>query len=75
MELFSRAKAIGPELVEIRRDIHAHPELAFQEKRTSALVAERLQALGYRVRTGVGRTGVLACWISAARPWLSSPAA
>ncbi len=47
------------ELLATRRDLHAHPELGFQERRTSALVAERLRALGYEVRTGVGRTGVV----------------
>ena len=47
------------ELVATRRDLHAHPELAFQERRTSGLVAERLRALGYTVKTGVGRTGVV----------------
>jgi amidohydrolase len=47
-------------LVATRRDLHQHPELGFQEVRTSTLVAERLTALGYAVRTGVGKTGVLA---------------
>src|SRR2546422_9421162 len=47
-------------LVATRRDLHAHPELGFEERRTSALVAERLRALGYDVRTGVGKTGVAA---------------
>src|SRR5256886_17446175 len=48
------------QLVAIRRDLHQHPELGFQERRTSALVAARLRALGYDVRTGVGKTGVVA---------------
>lgn len=39
-------------------DLHAHPELSFQEHRTAAVVAERLAALGYVVHTGVGGTGV-----------------
>jgi amidohydrolase len=47
-------------LVATRRDLHAHPELGFEELRTSALIAERVQALGYDVKTGVGKTGVLA---------------
>ena len=42
-----------------RRDIHAHPELGFQESRTAALVAEQLEALGLQVTRGVGRTGVV----------------
>jgi amidohydrolase len=48
------------QLVATRRDLHQHPELGFQETRTSTLVAEQLQDLGYQVRTGVGRTGVVA---------------
>jgi len=48
------------ELVETRRDFHAHPELAYEEVRTSGIVAERLRALGLEVRTGVGKTGVVA---------------
>ena len=48
------------ELVATRRDLHAHPELGFEEVRTSGLVAERLRKLGLEPRTGVGKTGVLA---------------
>jgi hippurate hydrolase len=47
------------ELTEIRRDIHAHPELGFEEHRTAELVATRLEALGIEVHRGVGRTGVV----------------
>src|SRR5438445_7018519 len=46
-------------LIATRRDLHQHPELGFEERRTSELVAERLQRLGYTVRTGVGKTGVV----------------
>jgi amidohydrolase len=46
-------------LIRDRRDLHQHPELGFQETRTATLAAERLQQLGYAVRTGVGRTGVV----------------
>ena len=46
-------------LVATRRDLHQHPELGFEERRTSALVAERLAKLGYSVQTGVGKTGVV----------------
>jgi amidohydrolase len=59
MELLPRANALAAELVEIRRDIHAHPELSFQEIRTAALVADRLKSLGYHVRTQVGVTGCI----------------
>jgi len=48
------------ELVRTRRDLHAHPELRYEEHRTAELVAERLTGLGYRPRPGVGRTGVTA---------------
>ncbi|MGH9262668.1 MAG: M20 metallopeptidase family protein, partial [Acidimicrobiales bacterium] len=47
-------------LVATRRDLHQHPELGFEETRTSTLVAERVRALGYEVRTGLGKTGVVA---------------
>src|SRR5437870_8671898 len=46
-------------LIATRRDLHQHPELGFEERRTSGLVAERLQRPGYTVRTGVGKTGVV----------------
>lgn len=43
----------------IRRDIHQHPELGFQEFRTAAIVADKLSEFGYEVHTGVGKTGVV----------------
>jgi amidohydrolase len=43
----------------LRRDFHRHPELGFHETRTASIVAEELAKLGMKVRTGVGRTGVL----------------
>jgi amidohydrolase len=46
-------------LTAIRRDIHAHPELAFQETRTSDLVAGRLQQWGIEVHRGLGKTGLV----------------
>jgi amidohydrolase len=51
-------KAVAPSMIEIRRDIHQHPELGFQEVRTSGIVARRLTQLGYTVRTGLGKTGI-----------------
>ena len=41
-----------------RRDIHAHPELGFEEQRTADLVARQLESFGISVHRGVGRTGV-----------------
>ncbi|MCX5946148.1 MAG: amidohydrolase [Cyanobacteria bacterium] len=49
-----------PDLVALRRHLHAHPELSGQEQQTAALIAGELRALGWRVREAVGRTGVLA---------------
>jgi len=50
---------ITPSLIEIRRDIHCHPELSMEETRTAALVADHFRKLGLEVRTGIGGTGVL----------------
>ena len=47
------------QIIRDRRDIHAHPELAYNEQRTANAVAERLAAYGYEVTRGVGRTGVV----------------
>jgi amidohydrolase len=46
-------------LIQTRRDLHRHPELAFEEHRTAGIVAERLSAAGYEVRAGVAGTGVI----------------
>lgn len=46
-------------LIRTRRDLHRHPELAFREHRTAGIIAERLRAAGYEVRTGVAETGVV----------------
>jgi amidohydrolase len=47
------------EIVETRRDLHAHPELKYEERRTAGEVARRLRALDIEVREGVGKTGVI----------------
>ena len=47
------------EMTAWRRDIHAHPELGFEEVRTSELVAEKLKSWGLEVHTGLGKTGVV----------------
>ena len=47
------------EFIALRRDIHAHPELGFEEHRTAALVADKLRQWGYEVHTGIGGTGVV----------------
>lgn len=57
--LLSAVQALAPEFIGIRHQIHAFPELAFEELRTSDLVAERLQSWGYEVHRGLGSTGVV----------------
>lgn len=57
--MIEKAKELQEELIRLRRDIHAHPELGFQEFRTAALVADTLRELGIPVQTGVGKTGVI----------------
>jgi hippurate hydrolase len=54
-----RIRAYHAELRDLRRDIHAHPELAFEESRTSTLVAQQLGAWGIEVHRGLARTGVV----------------
>ncbi|MCS7060497.1 MAG: amidohydrolase [Anaerolineae bacterium] len=53
------AEARRDRLIATRRDLHAHPEIAFQEIRTADIVAHRLAELGFEVQTGVGKTGVV----------------
>jgi len=57
--LLQALQARAGEFISLRRDIHQHPELAFEEHRTAALVADKLQAWGYTVQRGVGGTGVV----------------
>lgn len=58
--MLKQAHAISEEIIEWRRDFHMHPELGFEVQRTAGIVAAELEKLGYRVRTGVGKTGVVA---------------
>jgi amidohydrolase len=55
-----QAAALVPGLIELRRELHRHPELSFRETRTAARVAGLVGAEGFTVRTGVGRTGIVA---------------
>src|SRR5258708_13661316 len=48
-----------PDMVALRRDLHQHPELAFEEVRTSGIVAQRLRTMGLEVQTGIAKTGVV----------------
>jgi len=58
--MLKQANAISEELIEWRRDFHMHPELGFDVQRTAGIVADELEKMGYRVKRGVGKTGVVA---------------
>jgi len=57
--MIERAQKLSETLIALRREVHRHPELGFQEQQTARLVAEHLGELGVAVRTGVGKTGVV----------------
>ena len=57
--IIPRIAEIHEEMTAWRRDIHAHPELGFEEHRTSGIVAEKLKEFGCEVTTGIGQTGVV----------------
>jgi len=59
MPIDERIAPMREELTNWRRDIHAHPELGFEETRTANLVADKLESFGIEVHRGVGRTGVV----------------
>ena len=54
------AEALSPQLTAWRRDLHQHPEIGFQERRTASIVAGELRTLGLEVQTGIAETGVVA---------------
>ena len=58
--MLKQAHALSEELIEWRRDFHMHPEIGFELHRTSKIVADELEKMGYRVKRGVGKTGVVA---------------
>jgi hippurate hydrolase len=59
MPIINSIAAMKDEMTEWRRDIHAHPEIAFEEVRTSNLVADKLKSWGIEVHTGIAKTGVV----------------
>lgn len=58
-DFMRQAQDLRDDLIARRRDLHRHPELAFEEVRTAGIVADELNALGLEVQSGVGRTGVI----------------
>jgi hippurate hydrolase len=59
MPNIDRIEGFADELTAIRRDLHAHPEIGFEEVRTSGIVAEKLAQWGIEVHRGLGGTGVI----------------
>ena len=59
MTIDQRIARLHGEMTAWRRDIHAHPELGFEETRTAGIVADKLESFGLEVHRGVGRTGVV----------------
>lgn len=59
-EILAEASKLRDKLTEWRRDFHQHPELGFEEIRTSGIVADHLEKLGLEVQRGIGKTGVVA---------------
>jgi len=59
MAIVEQIKLLHGEMADWRHDIHAHPETAFEERRTAALVAKKLESFGLSVHQGLGRTGVV----------------
>jgi len=58
-QLKSDIDELVPDLIAMRRDLHEHPELAFEEVRTSGIVEQRLRTMGLEVQTGIAKTGVV----------------
>lgn len=60
LSTIEEARKLQDEIVRVRRHLHQNPELSFAETETARLAADKLGSLGYSVREGVGRTGVVA---------------
>ena len=71
--LWNETEALRERLIATRRDLHAHPELGFEEARTAGIVAQRLGELGYEVQTGIGKTGVVGILDGAAAGTADAP--
>src|SRR6476660_5758603 len=57
--ILANLSGLLPDLESVYKDIHSHPELSMQEKRTAAIAADRLRSAGYAVTASVGKTGVV----------------
>ena len=59
MPIIDRIADYNDEMIQLRRDIHMHPELGFEEHRTAEIVAEKLKEWGIETHTGIAKTGVV----------------
>jgi amidohydrolase len=59
-EMLENAAKLSAQIIELRRQIHANPELSFQETNTALAAKERLEKLGFTVQSGVAKTGLIA---------------
>ena len=59
MSILDRTSGYADDLIALRRDLHAHPEIGFREERTSGIVARHLADWGIEVHRGIGKTGVV----------------
>ena len=59
MPVHNRIAAFAPDMTDWRRDLHAHPELGFEEHRTSAIVAAKLEEWGIEVTRNIAGTGLV----------------
>ena len=68
MPIIERITQLHGEMTAWRRDLHAHPEIAFEETRTSAFVAGKLREFGIEVSRGMAKTGVVGTLVNDAGP-------
>lgn len=66
LDFLTESTAMRDQLVDWRRDLHRHPEMAFEETRTAQIVADTLRQLGLVVQSGIGKTGVVGTLVGAA---------
>ena len=59
MNIHPEIQSIKNKIIDTRRDFHKHPELSFQEERTSKIVSEKLESFGISVQRNIGKTGVI----------------
>lgn len=71
-DIRKEVKLLSDEIVAFRRDFHCYPELGYKEERTASIIADRLNKLGYQVKTKVAKTGVVGFLEGGSAPALAS---